>query len=33
MKALEAVFARTGGPEVIEWREVGMTAPPPDRHC
>lgn len=27
MKATEAFFSRTGGPEVIEWREVELPAP------
>ena len=29
MKATEAFFSRTGGPEVIEWREVELPAPGP----
>lgn len=29
MKATEAFFTRTGGPEVIEWREVDLPAPAP----
>lgn len=29
MRALQAFFARTGGPEVIEWREVDLPAPGP----
>lgn len=29
MKATEAFFTRTGGPEVIEWREVELPAPAP----
>jgi len=29
MKATEAFFCRTGGPEVIEWREVELPAPGP----
>ena len=29
MRALEAFMAKTGGPEVIEWREVDLPAPGP----
>lgn len=29
MKATQAFFTRTGGPEVIEWREVDVPAPAP----
>lgn len=29
MKATQAFFTRTGGPEVIEWREVELPAPAP----
>ena len=29
MKATQAFFTRTGGPEVIEWREVELLAPAP----
>lgn len=29
MKATQAFFSRTGGPEVIEWREVELLAPAP----
>lgn len=29
MKATQAFFSRTGGPEVIEWREVDVPAPAP----
>lgn len=29
MKATQAFFTRTGGPEVIEWREVELAAPAP----
>ncbi|GLR47623.1 quinone oxidoreductase family protein [Sphingomonas astaxanthinifaciens] len=29
MKALRAIIRRTGGPEVIEWEEVGLAAPGP----
>lgn len=29
MKATQAIFTRTGGPEVIEWQEVNLPAPGP----
>ena len=29
MRATQAFFEQTGGPEVIQWRELDLPSPPP----